>query len=67
MTGSTTIGSGLLAAGVRGAPAIGEVGAPMLARVVCVVGRGGAIGLAVAGSAALVGLLGYGGYKLFRK
>ena len=67
VTGSTTLGSGLLAAGVRGVPAIGEVGAPVLARVVGVVGRVGAIGLAVAGSATLIGLLGYGGYKLFRK
>ncbi len=46
---------------------VGLQNAPALARVVGVVGRGGAIGLAVAGSATIVGLLGYGGYKLFKK
>ena len=61
------MGGGLVAAGIRGVPAIGEAGAPMMARFVSVVGRGGAVGLAVAGSAALIGLLGYGGFKLYKK
>ena len=62
MTGTTSIGSGLVAAGVRSAS-----NAPAVARVVGAVGRCGAIGLAVAGSAAIIGLLGYGGYKLYSK
>jgi len=62
VTGTSTIG-GLVAAG----SSVGLQNAPALARVAGVVGRGGVIGLAVAGSATIVGLLGYGGYKLFKK
>ena len=67
LTGTTTIGSGLVATGIRSVSSVGVSNTPAIARVVGVVGRGGALGLAFAGSAALVGLLGYAGYKLYNK